>query len=288
MNAKRRSRTDPIAILNRVAGRSYERNRNAWDRAMHLLNLPTKYQVAVAEVLRDGRWRTADNPKAYVAKAACNTMLHLGLADMVDRAMGVRRIRSNCSEPVVNDSMFPRRFNDSGEEVNFLEFYDESPDPPDDTSDDLRGEIRASVPPWLRYKGRPFVCQGFTFPPSKHPTWARDNESSYLQLGLDLLFEEPLGIDWDLVTRMAVRKAVIRPAVAAVLSYSLDYGVSRTEAIRRARSSEAKAAIDAAWKWVNRNMKTISAVLQSNSALEARARLGIQEQFKTTPKPSIS
>jgi hypothetical protein len=48
----------------------YDGNENVWDPVLELLNLPLGYQPVIAIVLRQERWRTAADPKAYVATAA--------------------------------------------------------------------------------------------------------------------------------------------------------------------------------------------------------------------------
>jgi hypothetical protein len=65
-----RSRAQLVAAFEKLADLAYEDNEALWDEVLSTLKLQPSVQVAVAQILREGRWRNADNPKAYVATAA--------------------------------------------------------------------------------------------------------------------------------------------------------------------------------------------------------------------------
>ena len=59
-----------------------------WKQVLTLLRMDENFQPAVACVLHEGRWRTKDDPKAYVGKAAYNAALRMQLLDYT----GVRTV----------------------------------------------------------------------------------------------------------------------------------------------------------------------------------------------------
>src|ERR1019366_10715004 len=69
--------SDPCALFEAVARVHYNQNPSDWDRALKALNLRLCYQPAVAEVLEQGRWRTAMHPGAYIATSAYRRALAL-------------------------------------------------------------------------------------------------------------------------------------------------------------------------------------------------------------------
>ena len=77
--------SDPCALFESVATVHYDESPADWDRALKALNLRLCYQPAVAEVLQQGRWRTAMNPGAYIATAAYRRALALKLPYSVDQ-----------------------------------------------------------------------------------------------------------------------------------------------------------------------------------------------------------
>lgn len=73
------SRAELVVLFERLVDLPYGGNEKLWDEALTALNLEQSIQVAVAQVLGEGRWRHAGDPKAYVATAAWNIAKKLNL-----------------------------------------------------------------------------------------------------------------------------------------------------------------------------------------------------------------
>ena len=77
-------RAELLETLERAAATPPEGHDAEWLRLMDLLKLPGCYLPAVQEALKQGRWRRAKNPRAYVVTVAQREALRMGLADAAD------------------------------------------------------------------------------------------------------------------------------------------------------------------------------------------------------------
>jgi hypothetical protein len=77
---------------------------------------------------------------------------------------------------------------------------------------------------------------------SKVPSWLRNTD-------------EPDTMNWDLVAKYAALKPGMAPAIAKVLKIR-QTNCNRRVAIEEASTDKEAAEIEAAWKWVNRNMES--------------------------------
>lgn len=75
-----------IALLeSAVHVSTYDSNPKLWDDVLTDLNLDLCYQLTVAEVLRQGRWRNAKNPRAYITSAAVRSARRKQLPDYSEK-----------------------------------------------------------------------------------------------------------------------------------------------------------------------------------------------------------
>ena len=73
---------DMVHLFDAASGRPhYDKSKSLWDTILEALNLPLCYQPAIASVLLENRWRSAENPRAYVATASWRKGLKLQLSN---------------------------------------------------------------------------------------------------------------------------------------------------------------------------------------------------------------
>jgi hypothetical protein len=81
--------TDIAGLFDSVAGTRYDDNESDWDRVLGVLYLRLCYQPAISEVIQQGRWRKASNPRAYVATASYRRAMELHLPFYADRVVEI-------------------------------------------------------------------------------------------------------------------------------------------------------------------------------------------------------
>lgn len=79
MGGSSSSKAEWLGVLETAAKLSVEQSSAVWVWIMQELGLGPQYFLAIREVVREGRWRTAKNPKAYIKTAAKRQALKMGL-----------------------------------------------------------------------------------------------------------------------------------------------------------------------------------------------------------------
>jgi hypothetical protein len=193
---------------------TYDLNPQLWNEVLTVLNLDICYQVTIAEVLRRGTWRKAANPRAYIASAAVRSARGKRLPDYSEKEF--RRVPSD--EP---DSDVGTRI-DSGAGFD-LENWGGG------------GVYERTASGAIRYV-------------DSDDDGDDRHISGWLRRG-----EEHDSIDWETVAAYAVLKPRTACHLARVLITRFDRRLGRPEAMARAASAEDGSAIEAAWKWIDRN-----------------------------------
>ena len=206
-----------IALLEAAATIAYDLNPTLWNEVLLALNLKLCYQPAVAEVLRNGTWRTAANPKAYIATAAVRSARGKKLVDYSENEF--RRVHSNDIGGTVaaaKDSAAGFNLEDWGgggvyerTATGALRYVDDY----DDDDDYYR-----TIPDWLQ-RGVERDC-----------------------------------VDWETVAAYAALKPRMACLLARALIMRLELRIGRPEAMSRASSTKEASMIEAAWKWIDRNV----------------------------------
>jgi hypothetical protein len=82
---------DLVELFNAASDQPhYDANTSVWNRVLEILSLPLCYQPAIAKVLLENRWRSAANPRAYVATASRTQAVRMQLlAEKIPKAAGV-------------------------------------------------------------------------------------------------------------------------------------------------------------------------------------------------------
>ncbi|HET9836941.1 MAG TPA: hypothetical protein VFR84_01820 [Candidatus Angelobacter sp.] len=70
-----------LELLSRIAAQPFEACEAEWKEVLGGLRLGLIYVPAIQTVLKEGRWKEAPNPAAYVRKAARRAAVRLGLVD---------------------------------------------------------------------------------------------------------------------------------------------------------------------------------------------------------------
>ena len=205
------------ALFDAAAKNTYDSNPDLWGEVLTVLNLDLCYQPTIADVLQRGTWRTAANPRAYIATAAVRSARGKKLPDYFEKEF--RRVPSD--EP--NSDVGTRL--DSGAEFDLENWggggvYERTASGAIryvDDSDDYGLERR--IPAWLR----------------------RGHETDT--------------VDWETVAAYAVLKPRMACQLARVLITRLELRIGRPEAMARAANTDESAAIEATWKWIDRNVQ---------------------------------
>jgi hypothetical protein len=201
-----------LAMLSGVAGRFYEEDEPGWNSVMELLNLPLCYQPGVAMALKGGRWKRAENPKAYVATVAFRLAIE---HDLVDRPQFRTAYKKDGIDGGPFSDHISNRKNEDGTEMTYEEQMDRLDLEFGDQFEDLRIEDR--VPDWLRM---------------------RNGHGWH--------------VDWVRVAQCAVRKGSMLDDVAIILQM-MALGVPRDQVFEMAEDEKERKAMQAAWRWVDRN-----------------------------------
>jgi hypothetical protein len=194
---------------------TYDSNPKLWDELLAILNLDLCYQLTIAEVLRQGRWRKTKNPRAYIASAAVRSAQRKKLPDYFEKEF--RRVPSDLPDNDAGTRM------DSGAGFDLENWggggvYERTASGAMryvDDSDDY--DFERQIPEWL-------------------------------QRG-----EEHDSVDWETVAAHAVLKPRMACQLARVLIMRLELRIGRPEAMARASNAEEASAIEATWKWIDRN-----------------------------------
>jgi hypothetical protein len=249
--------SDLCALFTSVARVHYDDNPPDWNRTLKALNLRLCYQPAVAEVLQQDRWQNSKNPRAYVATAAYRRALALELPYHVDQVKEVQpdgTVKSIRFRTVPSGTPCPKDpgYGEDEDGNKFTEEEGWGACGADSGSGDSECAWESRIPGWLQPRGWMLRQQ-------------RHHESDGDR------------VDWQKVAEIAVQKGYMRRFVAKALRLRFEEFVPLETAVREERKPEAKCAIAAAYKWIDRNKEErvgrISLVLQSETEIEAREKL---------------
>jgi hypothetical protein len=204
-----------ISLLESAAKTNYDSNPGLWDEVLTALNLNLCYQPTIAEVLRKGTWRNAANARAYVATAAVRSARGKNLPDYFEKDF--RRVESgdpNGEVGTLIDSAAGFDIEDWGGGGIYDRTATGAMRYMDSDDDDYYREI----PDWLQ-RGAEYDA-----------------------------------VDWETVAAYAVLKPRMACHLARVLIMRLDLRLGRPEAMSRAANADEATAIEAAWKWIDRNV----------------------------------
>jgi hypothetical protein len=209
------SQTEPprlIALLESAAKTTYDSSPGVWDEVLTALNLNLCYQPTIAGVLRKGTWRSAANPRAYVATAAVRSAQRERLPDYIEKEF--RRVASSDPSATLVDSATGFNLEDWGG----------------------GGVYERTATGGLRYVD------------ADDDDYYRETPE-WLQRG-----DEHDAVDWETVAAYAVLKPRMACHLARVLITRLDLRLGRPEAMSRAANADEASAIEATWKWIDRNV----------------------------------
>lgn len=71
-----------LELLSAVASQPFESCEAEWKEVLRALRLGILYVPAIQSVLKEGRWKSAPNPIAYVRKSAVRTAVRMGIVDI--------------------------------------------------------------------------------------------------------------------------------------------------------------------------------------------------------------
>ena len=203
-----------ISLLESAAKTTYDSDPGLWDEVLTALKLSLVYQPTLAEVLRKGTWRNAANAGAYVATAAVRSARGKKLPDYFEKEF--RRVASNDPKGDVGTAT------DSATGFNLEDWggggvYERTATGAMRYVDSYDDDYYREIPQWLQ----------------------RGDESD--------------AIDWETVAAYAVLKPRMACLLARVLIMRLDLHLGRPEAMSRSANADEAAAIEATWKWIDRN-----------------------------------
>src|SRR5579872_1851017 len=202
-----------IVLFESAAKTTYDGAPKLWDEVLAALNLDIRYQPTVAEVLQRSTWRTAANPRAYVATAAVRSARGKKLPDYFEKEFHrVAAGHPNDDVGTAIDSAAGFKLDDWGEGG-----YERTATGAIRQVGDYYDDHRREIPGWLQ----------------------RENESD--------------AVDWETVAAYAVLKPRMACELARVLIMRLELRVGRPEAISSAANPQEAGQIEAAWKWIDRN-----------------------------------
>ena len=237
-----------LSMLESAIGKDYNGNETLWNQVLCALNLGALYQPAIAVVLKQGRWRGAKNPRAYVARASFILALSMKLRDFTEREF--KRVPS--SLPVV-----PLKVSNGDDEPmnaeDLLELQAHRAYSGDACKKD--GAWRMAVP--TDAEGRAYAAHGEDYS-------AYDNMEYCIPKHLKR-DDDPTRMDWSKVAGLVVLKTRMREPVALVLERRYEQGMTRTEALAGIRHPQQRLKFEDAWRWVDRNWRArIVPILQSD------------------------
>lgn len=202
------------ALFESAANTTCDSNPKLWDEVLIALKLDLRYQPAIAEVLRRSTWRNAKNIRAYVASAAVRSARGQRLPDYSEKEF--RRVASSNHNDDVGTHI------DSGAGFDIEDWGG-------------GGVYERSASGALRYVD--FDDDDYY---RQFPEW--------LQRGGELD-----AVDWETIAAYAVLKPRMACLLARVLIMRLEQRLGRPEAMARGANAKEASAIEAAWKWIDRN-----------------------------------
>ena len=221
-----------IALFDSVSATpNYEANRVEWDRVIELLDFKLNCQPAIAKVLGQDRWRTARNPKGYVARAAwiqaqSMRLLGPGYVDSDLQGKKLKVIRGERLEADKSHGM-DLAVDENGDDrlTSHQERWDTAVH-----KITMKGVVFNGIPLSDRYdKVGPII-----------PRWLqRPNDGD--------------AYNWETVARYAATKPCMVPALALALQLRFERSLPREQAISWGRVFGQN--VEAAWKWIDRNGK---------------------------------
>jgi hypothetical protein len=231
-----------LGILEAASRKRGDEIDDEWRRLLQQLRMPADHYLALCEALRQGRWRNAKNPKAYVKRVVRLEVLHEDVATAANDPLVLMPATSEGEGFSVEHSLdhisYVRDTSDAikgsdgvwrrggGAERDFREYYDEDED---GNPISLRGRLRARLPDELIKKSAT----------DKHDV-DLDEDWSATPIKVNMKkWAKLAGFDeWEM----------------QVLEYRLGE-VSRDEALAEQPNETARKAIQAAWRRYDRTGK---------------------------------
>lgn len=242
--------------LQEFASNPPEKMGDEWGVFLKELGLTQSYFLAVHEVLKQGRWKTALHQSAYVKKAAMTEArkMHLSIPHLDDTFelgksplvfMGGNELNRGTTRKGI-EAALGAEYREYGKphptRIKGRHFVAEQFDPDEEVlwKEEQAREIRQSWPSdcWAVQQ----ISKGLLSALKAHYA---DNPDEFLAWKISLERR-----DW----KKLGKKAGLDPGEAKVLQYRAD-GISREQAMEQQRSEVARKAIQAAWKRFDRTGK---------------------------------
>jgi len=219
------SSEDCTALFESTAHEPYDGNEAAWDRVLELLGFSLSLQPAVAKILSQDGWRSAKDPKAYVATAAWRQHSSMKLVDYDCRDF---RVVSTGRLDDDSDHRPDVSVDHGGNErpISDLERLDNHMHHVA-VRQHLYDDDTPQIPAWLQ----------------------RPDESDR--------------VDWSVVAQYAALKPAMRPSLARALDLRFSQGLTRQTALLGTKGNDQRHKLEAAWRWIDRNIATRIAPLFS-------------------------
>jgi hypothetical protein len=215
--------------LERISAKPYENHQNEWKAVLEMLNLPLAYLPGVQTALKQGSWRGARNPAAYVATVAYREARKAGILGHPDKV---------------------GRHPDEAVTVSDLPGFDGECD--QDKVDTRHCAATFGGPSKTNGKWR--VSDAW-----EGNDWSiYDTKVHASVLKKDVYGDEIREVDWDVIEAEAALTQKERKA----LKLRLD-GVGRDSAIQQAASDAERRAIEAGFKGLQRKQARISEIIQN-------------------------
>ena len=239
------SKTEWLGALETAARLSVEKSSAVWVWIMQELRLGPQYFLAIREAVRQGRWRTAKNPKTYIKTIAKREARKMGLVnedsqDLVTVGDGSYGEETSSEEALEYlGHHYDSRDAAKGEDAIWRAGAAGEREPGDPV------EEHESYREWLA-SGMPRELVIVTPPSEEWKATIREMNDSYE--GLDLEARPSVRPDWNKWAAAAGldewEMKVLRCRLA---------GVSREHAMRLLPEEELRKALQAAWKRFDRN-----------------------------------
>lgn len=247
-----------LGVLETAAKLSVEQSSAVWVWIMQELNLGPQYFLAIREVVQEGRWRTAKNPKAYVKTAAKRQAQKTGLVKQDSgNLVLVGSSRSEGKEISGEEALehlghqYDSRDAAKGEDAIWRAGAAGERDPGDPVDE------HESYREWLA-SGMPRELVIVTPPSEEWKATVRKMNNTFE--GLDLEARSSVRPDWN---KWAAAAGLDEWEIK-VLGYRL-IGVSRDRALAMETDEESRKALQAAWKRFGRNgMERLRAAAKIN------------------------
>jgi hypothetical protein len=248
-----------MTILDAAGQRPGDEISEEWEWLLDQLGLPEEYFLAVLETIRQGRWRTAKNPRAYVKTVAKREATKMGLlsepTDILEILNGPAHgekfsmegeldrcaYASETSEAIRGDDGIWRRGEGWGDEY----FSEDNP------------RAHVSYAQFLRLK-MPKELRAHVEHSEEYKTWVDEINAGTDEFHIHMKSWDR--IDWDKVTELAGFSTWDRLVLTCRLN-----GISRDQAMAEQSDEESRKALQAAWRKFDRNgIERIQEALQKN------------------------